>query len=110
MMEMGQFYPPIDVCVDAKAVFDAIAASDVCDPADGSLKLHLISVRDRMATGMIRFLYWLDTRCMLADGLTKGGIDRTLLDQIWAIFGVLDLCQAISLDVFEVSNVRLGKC
>ena len=75
-------YPPIDVCVDARAVFDALAASYVCDPQGSSLKLHLISVRDRLAQAIIRFLYWVDTRDMLADGLTKGGIDRTLLHNI----------------------------
>ena len=35
-----------------------------------------------MVQGIIRFLFWTDTRDMLADGLTKGGIDRTLLDAI----------------------------
>ena len=46
MLEHGKLYPPVDVCVDARAVFDALAASDVCDPSEPSLKLHLISVRD----------------------------------------------------------------
>ena len=82
LLEHGQLYPPVDLCVDAKAVFDAISASDICDPAESSLKLHLISVRDRMSQGILRFLYWVDTRDMLADGLTKGGIDRALLDAI----------------------------
>ena len=81
-MENGALYPPVDMCVDARAVYDAVAASDVCDPAESSLKLHLISVRDRMAQGILRYLYWVDTRSMVADGLTKGGIDRTLLDAI----------------------------
>ena len=61
LLENGGLYPPVDLCVDARAVFDAIAASDVCDPQECSLKLHLISVRDRMAAGIIRFLFWLDT-------------------------------------------------
>ena len=69
------------MAVDARAVFDAISASDICDPAESSLKLHLISVRDRLAQGIIRALYWLDTRTMVADGLTKGGIDRRLLHE-----------------------------
>ena len=81
-MEGGVLYPPLDFAVDAKAVFDAIAATDACDPTECSLKLHLISVRDRMSSGMIRRLFWVDTRDMLADGLTKGGIDRELLHQV----------------------------
>lgn len=46
-------YPPFDLCVDARVAYDAIAAIDACEPAGNSLKLHLISVRDRMAHGFI---------------------------------------------------------
>ena len=35
-----------------------------------------------METGVIRRLHWVDTRDMLADGLTKGGIDRELLHNV----------------------------
>ena len=82
LLEHGKLYPPVDVCVDARAVFDAVAASDVCDPSESSLKLHLISVRGRIACGIIRFLWWIDTRDMAADGLTKSGIDRTILHNL----------------------------
>ena len=75
-------YPPLDICVDAEAVYYAIAASDVCELAACSLKLHLISVRDRMMHGLDRAFYWVDARDMLADGLTKGGIDRLLLHKV----------------------------
>ena len=69
-------YPPFDICVDAQAVYDAIGAPDACEPAGSSLKLHLIPVRDRMTHGHIRKLFWVDASDMLADGLTKGGVDR----------------------------------
>ena len=82
LLESGKMYLLLNICVDAKAVYDAIAASDACEPAENSLKLHLISVRDRMMHGLIRKLYWVDTRDMLADGLTKGGIDRLLLHRV----------------------------
>ena len=79
VLEKGAMYPPLDLCVDARAVYDVVAATDVCDPAGSSLKLHLTSVRDRMTHGLIRSLYWVDARDMLADGLAKAGIDRILL-------------------------------
>ena len=79
LRERGKMYPPFDFCVDARALCDAIAASDVCEPAGCSLKFHFISVRDRMAHGLIREFISVDARDMLADGLTKGGIDRLLL-------------------------------
>ena len=82
MLENGQLYPPLDVSVDARAVYDAVSATDTCEPAGSSLKLHLLSVRNRMESGIIRRLHWVDTRDMLADGLTKGGIDKQLLHQV----------------------------
>ena len=82
LLEKGKMYPPLDICADARAVYDAIAASDACEFAGCSLKLHLISVRDRMTHGLIRMFYWVDTRDMLADGLTKVGGDRLLLHRV----------------------------
>ena len=35
-----------------------------------------------MECGIIRRLHWVDIRDMLADGLTKGGIDRQMLHQV----------------------------
>ena len=58
------------------------AASDTCELVVCSLKLHLICVRDRMTHGLVRKLYWVDTRDMLADGVTKGGVDRLLLHRV----------------------------
>lgn len=78
LLENCLMHPPLDLCVDPRAEYDAVAATDACAPAS-SLKLHLISVRDRMIHVAIGALYWVDTRDMPADGLTKGGIDRTLL-------------------------------
>ena len=80
LLERGEMYQPLDICVDARAVYDAIAASDACGLAESSLKLRLIPDRDRMMHG--RKLYWLDARDVLADGLSKGGIDRLLLYRI----------------------------
>ena len=79
LAERGKMCPPFDICVDARAVYDVISASDACEPAECSMKLHLISVRDRMAHGLVRKFHWVDTRDMLADGPTKGGIDWLLL-------------------------------
>ena len=78
-MEAGSLEPPIELVGDARSVFDSIKTPDVCDPAEASLKLHLISVRSRLESGLIRKLWWADTRDMLADALTKGGVDRAII-------------------------------
>ena len=75
LLEHWGIYPQLDIAVDARAVYDVVATTDACDPQGCSFKLHLISVRDRLAQGMIRRMHWADTRDMLADGGIKGGID-----------------------------------
>ena len=74
LLERGGLHPQLDVAVDARAVFDAVAATDSCDPRGCCLQLHLISVRDRFAKGIVRRMRWVDARDMLADGPTKGGL------------------------------------
>ena len=86
LLESDKLCPPLDLWVDARAVRDAVAASDICDPAGSSLKVHLISVRDRLVQGIIRRLYWLDTRDMVADGLTKGEVDIYIYIYIYYIY------------------------
>ena len=78
-LENGQLYPPIEICTDALSVWEAIAAEDCCTPQENSLKLHLLSIRDRLARGVLKTLHWTDTRDMVGDGLTKGGVARDLL-------------------------------
>ena len=80
--ESGNMYPPFDRCVDARVAYDAVAATDACEPAGASLKPHLFSVRNRMAHGLVRKSFWVDARDMLADGPTNGGIERTLLHNV----------------------------
>ena len=61
LLDRRLIYPPVDICVDARAVYDAISASDACERAGSSLKLHRISVRDRTLHGLIRGFVWVDT-------------------------------------------------
>ena len=79
MQEAGELSPHILPATDARAVFDAVAARDICEPAEGSLKLHLLALRDKVIRGVVKRLFWTDTRDMLADGLTKGSVDRAAL-------------------------------
>ena len=92
-LEAGKLYPPIDVFVDAKSVSDAISANEVCTPQEASLKVHLIAIRDRLQRGLLRSISWTDTRDMLADALTKGGIDRGMIQS--AMQGRLRMCHDI---------------
>ena len=64
--------------------------------------LHLIRVRDRMAHGLIRKLFWVDTRDVLAAGLTTGGIDRLLLHSC------SNGCKYVSRHHHEVHSTAFG--
>ena len=81
-LESGKVKPDLDCVVDARALFDAIAAADPCTPLECSLKLHLLDIRDKLLCGMIKTLYWADTRDMVADCMTKGGVLRTMIQNL----------------------------
>ena len=72
LMDTGQLTPPVEAATDARSVFDSLAATDVGTLQEGSLVLHLLSLRDRLCVGTLSKAWWSDTRDMLADGLTKG--------------------------------------
>ena len=73
---------PMELCIDARAVFDAIVSTEYSMPAEATLINHLHSIREQTRDGRIARLWWIDTRDMVADGLNKGGLPR---DPILAI-------------------------
>ena len=56
-------------------------------PAEKTLFVHISWLRDMFQRGVPRTVSWSDTRDMVADGLTKGKVDRTAL--LEAMRGVL---------------------
>ena len=54
-------------------------ADVVKTPYDKHLVVHALAVREFLRFRAIKSLYWIDTEDMLADGLTKGIVDRTAL-------------------------------
>ena len=73
---------PLELSIDAKAVFDSIAAPEFTMPTEATLVNHLHSIREHVRDGRLSRLWWIDTRDMIADGLNKGGLPR---DPILAI-------------------------
>ena len=81
-----------DAGIDARAVFDGVTADQPRTPAEKPLFLHSLAVREHLEAGHLSRLWWFDTRAMLADGLTKGAVDREALVKVceqgaWQIFG-----------------------
>ena len=84
---------PHDAAVDAKAVFDGVTAEQPKTPAEKPLFLHALAMREYMEAGHVDRLWWLDTLAMLADGMTKGSVEREALIAVcqlgvWKIVGL----------------------
>ena len=62
------------------SVLAAISAEAVRAPAEKSLVGHLLWLREFADRGILTGAAWVDTRDMLSDGLTKGSVDRSLID------------------------------
>ena len=81
-----------DAIVDAKAVWDGVTAQCPKTPADKPLFLHALAMHEYLESGWVDRLWWADTLAMLADGLTKGSVEREALIAVcergtWAIVG-----------------------
>ena len=68
--------------LDAKSVTSAITAPFLKVPAEPSLLVHVRWVRALLLRKVLTGLWWSDTRAMLADGLTKGSVDRSALETV----------------------------
>ena len=67
----------IELAIDAMSVFSACTAAHIKIPTEKSLLSHVQFVRELLDRGIMSALLWFDTRDMLADGMTKGAVDRT---------------------------------
>ena len=65
--------------VDAKAVFTSITAKVTKPPTEKHLFYLVVAMRQRLARLGFHTLWWIDTRDMLTDALTKGTIPRHAL-------------------------------
>ena len=68
--------------IDAMSIWTALAAERTKAPAEKSMLLHLLWLRELLERGILDSLQWLDTRVMSADGHTKGSILRDTLRQL----------------------------
>ena len=78
----GGYQVPMALYIDALSVYTAITATFVKIPAENGALCHLLYLRELMEHNVLFALIWTDTRDMLADGLTKGSVDREALHQL----------------------------
>ena len=82
LREEGGYSIPMCLSIDAMSVFASITSLYVKAPAEKGLLAHLQYVRELLDTGVIDALMWIDTRDMHSDGLTKGAVERDLIQSL----------------------------
>ena len=96
MQDEGTHSLNLDTVIDAKSVWQSATSEELrCN--DHLALLHLCKLRELISSNVRHFI-WCDTRDMLADGLTKGVIDRQALRKL-ALEGVWDVTQALEVFV-----------
>ena len=75
----ASFFVSRDACVDAKAVLSALEPEETKIPAESTLPSSLQAVKEDLGHERLARVVCVDTRDLLADGLTKGSIDRTAI-------------------------------
>ena len=75
----GGYAVPMCLYIDAYSVYAAITATFIKMPADNGQLVHLHFIRELLDNGVLKALAWIDTRDMIADGMTKGAVEREAL-------------------------------
>eukprot|EP00435_Cladocopium_sp_Y103_P018529 s3796_g4.t1 len=88
----------------AKSVTAAVTAPVLKVPAEPSLLVHVRWLRHLLQAGVLKGLWWTDTRSMIADGLTKGSVDRAALELV--ANGWLDIQHALTDESVNLNAVR----
>ena len=82
LRETGGWSVRMVLAIDAMSVFAAVTATQVKEPAEKALWSHVQYLRELLDTRVLDELWWLDTRDMGSDGLTKGSVERSELQSI----------------------------
>ena len=105
LRDNGGYAIPMVLYIDALSVYAAIIATFIKTPADQSVLCHLQYIHELLDHDVLRALVWLDTRDMIADGMTKGSIDRFELHQAMeGIVGASQECKIWRPKHFAIKN------
>jgi hypothetical protein len=82
-MENGDLPVKLQITADNKGLYSALAAEEMKRPAEPHLMYLLRAQRDRLLHGTVFRVWWVDTRDMISDALTKGGISKDVILKLW---------------------------
>ena len=72
----GSYCRAMEVSTDAYSLFSALKSEDYKTPTEVSMTFDLMALRESLVVGRIGRMWWINTLSMIADGLTKGSINR----------------------------------
>ena len=76
-MSKGRVPMSIEALTDSYSIFSYLAAAHLKLPAEkGTYYDHLAYLREKLVSRLIGSYTWVDTRDMVADGLTNGSVDK----------------------------------
>ena len=78
----GGFSTPMILYLDAMSVYAALTATFIKTPAEQGMLCHFHFLRELLEHDVLHAVAWTDTRDMLADGTTKGSVDRTAIHDV----------------------------
>ena len=82
LREAGGYAMPLHMYTDSYSIFSYLKAQHLKFPAEKGTYFHLAYLRELLEAGIVRSINWCDTRDMVADGITKGSLDRTALTDV----------------------------
>ena len=82
LRENGGYAIPMVLYLDALSVYAAVTATFIKTPADNGVLCHLQYLRELLDHNVLHALAWTDTRDMLADGMTKGAVERDAIHDV----------------------------
>ena len=84
LREEGGLSLKVTLTTDAESVFKSLTSRDLKVPTEKTLLGHISWIREMLQLRIIDKVQWCDTRDMVADGHTKGSIERRTLIQLMA--------------------------
>ena len=76
LRETGSWAVTVILGIDAMSVYSGVTATVLKIPAEKGLWSHVQYLRELLDIGVLNAIWWIDTRDMHSDGLTKGSVDR----------------------------------
>ena len=81
--DIGDLGVELEIGTDNRGLFNGATATEIKIPSEPHLLYLLKALRDRLDSHSIDALWWLDTRDMICDAMTKGTLPREPLLRLW---------------------------